>query len=666
MLRCEVATPHWVVAALFALALLPVRFVQAQVAVTSASPGAVSPGKTTEILLVGQKLEDPLAVWTSFPAKVELLPVEAAGRKVKLTLEESVPLGIGGIVVANSSGISSPLFVMIDDLASVAEVSTNNSAASPQDVTLPQAIDGASGGPQSDYFRLNLAQGQRISCDVVAARLGSDFDPVLRLLDGAGRELAAADDDPSLGADARLTFTAPAAGPYLLELRDNRYKAGGRYRLRIGALPLAATAFPAGGTAGTALTTTLIPHEGEPIPATLPLPPSPFETSLFASGKVAGSESAGYALVRTGALPEIVEPAAVEKPEEGTPVTLPLTINGRITEAQQRDRYAFTAKKGERWNFQAYSRSFGSPAVVALRVLNAAGGQVIASTPTEAEEESLIFTAPDDGTYRLEVEDLLQRGGPTFVYRISATAGPLFNLVAKNDPATRFQHLLAPGGGAFVFDVQVQRNGYDGPIQLSAISPRVGFTLEPAVMPEKVNELRVYVTPPADFHAGELVDLRIAGKANVGPGEHTAVAKNGVQLRAARPHLPHAPAWLEGGVFVGFADQAAFYTLAPAMAEVSIAQGGQAMVPFAFERTHAEFKDVPLTLLLSGLPAGVTHEVKPSGIGPKESHEVTFKVAPEAPEGKHAIHWRGYVEFQGRGRIVAGDLQLVVTKPATP
>lgn len=645
-----------------AVSLLATGSTQAQPAVSAVSPGAVRPGTTTELTLTGQNLADPLVVWTSFPAQVEVLPGEPTSRKLKLTLDANTLLGIGGLVVANGGGMSLPQFVMIDDLASIGEAPNNHAAATPQELTLPIAVDGVANGQQFDYFRVHLSQGQRVSLDVVGSRLGSDFDPVLRVLDASGRELALADDDEALGADARLVFTAPATAPYTIELRDNRYKAGGRYRLRVGDLPLVTTAFPLAGKLGGPLQTSLTTLDGEALAASLALPASPFDTTLSACVR-RGGVLAGFATIRGCDLPTLVEPSQVANTNDGMTITLPGVINGRLSEPGQRDRYSFAAKKGERWNFRAVSRSVGSPTVLAFRVLNAAGGVVAATAPTEAEEELLVFTAPEDGTYRLEADDLLGRGGAAYAYAIEATAGPFFNLVAKNDPNTRFQHLLAPGG-AFIFDVQVQRNGYDGAIQFSAATSRNGFRLEPSVIPEKVNELRVYVFPPADFHAGEIVDLRIVGKANVGPREHSAVARNLVQLRAARPLQPHPPGWLDGAVLVAYADHAPFYTLAPAMAEASVAQGAQVMVPFAFERTNMNFKDVPLTLMITGLPAGVTHEVKRNGTGPKESYEVTFKAAANAAEGKHPIHWRGYVEFQGRGRVVEGDLQLVITKPA--
>jgi hypothetical protein len=580
----------------------------AQPAISAISPGAVVSGQTTEITLSGPNLADPLAVWTSFPAKVEVAPGEPTSRKLSITLEEGVPAGVWGIVVGNAGGVTPAVRIMVDDLTSVAEAVDNHSLATAQALSVPAAVDGVADGQQFDYFRVTLAEGERLALEVVAARLGSDLDPVIRVLDAGGRELASADDDEGLGADPRLAFIAPTAGDYVVELRDNRYKAGGRYRLRLGDFPLAAATAP---------------QSGEPSPT--------------------------------------IEPA--EGASEPIAVNLPAAMFGRLLQPKERDVYKFTATKGERWNFQATSRSFGSPAVIAMRVLNAAGGVVAASTPSEAEEEMLSITGPDDGEYQLEVADLLGRGGDSYSYRIEATSGPLFSLVAKVDPATKFQHLLAPGG-AFTFDVQVQRNGYDGPVALSFDAGRQGFRLLPDTIPAGVNEIRVYVTPPADFSAGELVALRLVGTANVGPREHRSVASNVAQLRAAHPLDPYPPQWLAGSIFVGHAEQAPFFTVVPAASELTIAPGSEATASFTFERTDENFKEVPLTLMLSGLPAGITHEVKREGNGPQETYQVVFKATPEAAEGKHSITWRGYAEHAGRGRMIDGELQLNVAKPA--
>ena len=92
---------------------------------------ALAPGKTTEIVLHGAKLEGPLRVWTSFPAQVEVAADDSKSSErtqvaCKVTLGAGRPVGIGGIVVATPSGVSDVLYVMIDDLPSVAASGVNH------------------------------------------------------------------------------------------------------------------------------------------------------------------------------------------------------------------------------------------------------------------------------------------------------------------------------------------------------------------------------------------------------------------------------------------------------------------------------------------------------------------------------------------------------------
>jgi len=84
--------------------------------------------------------------------------------------------------------------------------------------------------------------GDEVVAEVDARRLDSPLDSVLRLTDGAGRQLAFNDDhaDKAAGltthhADSLLSATLPADGKYYIHLSDAQQK-GGRaygYRLRV-------------------------------------------------------------------------------------------------------------------------------------------------------------------------------------------------------------------------------------------------------------------------------------------------------------------------------------------------------------------------------------------------------------------------------------------------
>lgn len=78
----------------------------------------------------------------------------------------------------------------------VAEKEPNNSAAQAQTVSLPVAINGhisggvkAGGAADEDYFRFHARQGENITVDVAAARLGSPLDSVVEILDARGNPI---------------------------------------------------------------------------------------------------------------------------------------------------------------------------------------------------------------------------------------------------------------------------------------------------------------------------------------------------------------------------------------------------------------------------------------------------------------------------------------------
>ena len=63
-----------------------------------------------------------------------------------------------------------------------------------------------------DLFAVELAAPATLAADVDAARAGSGLDPILRLFDAAGRELAANDD--THGLDSLIRYALAGAGTY--------------------------------------------------------------------------------------------------------------------------------------------------------------------------------------------------------------------------------------------------------------------------------------------------------------------------------------------------------------------------------------------------------------------------------------------------------------------
>lgn len=637
---------------------------------SSPSPGALPSGATTELVLRGAKLTRPLKIWTSFSGRVEIIEAnpkkpDPAAVHCRISIPAGTPMGLVGIAVANESGASDIMPLLIDDLPSIADASANNSAATAQIVSLPCAIDGVGGGVALDYFRFSAKAGQSIALEIYAARLAQDFDAVIRILSADGKELLLLDDDSATGADARGLFTAPADGDYLIELRDNRYKAGGRYRLRLGDFPLLVPPRPLGVATGSVQS---IAPAGLNVAGIAPL-------SLYLPAEARGrlplefrrpGGAAGAAWILASDLSTVLESgeAPANQPPSVTTFTLPAGLEGVLNTLGDRDEWEFSGKKGERVTFRAITRSVGSPSILSLKLKNAAGAQIAETTISDNEEDSLPFVVPADGVYRLVVSDLAGRGGPEFVYRVEARLGASFGLSLKNDKTTKIKFVPA-AGGALALDVQVQRNGYDGPVQLSVDSARSGWRLVNSVIDAKAAETRLYLLPPPDLVAGDIAPVRIVGRAEIDGAEVTAVMSTIVQMRLAAPAAAYPAPWQDGLIVIsGGGAKPNFYSLAPKSLEVFVpATTGQAVLTLQMNRLDAAYKD-PLVVLPQSLPPGFTAEVKRNGNGPQETYEIALKGPANAPVGSHLLSYFAYGELTGRGQaVLSGDLVVRIGSP---
>src|SRR5216684_726039 len=174
-------------------------------AIGSTVPQAAAPGQTIDVKLRGANLAGPTQLWTSFPAEAQL-PADIAGNGTnvaeltyRVKLPSDAPLGVHGIRLVTAEGISGLKLFALDDLPSIGQVKPNQTVATAQALTPPVAVDGTVDNLSRDFYKFQAAAGQRLSIEVLARRLGSPLDTMIRLLDARGRELAYNDDAPGLG-----------------------------------------------------------------------------------------------------------------------------------------------------------------------------------------------------------------------------------------------------------------------------------------------------------------------------------------------------------------------------------------------------------------------------------------------------------------------------------
>jgi hypothetical protein len=124
-----------------------------------------------------------------------------------------------------------------------------------------------------------------------------------------------------------------------------------------------------------------------------------------------------------GDLPEVVEDEIDGDPVP-VPVTLPVTINGRIFPREDVDLWSFAARKGQTVTAEVCAARLGSPLDSRLEVLDAHGRSLAENDDAFGADSFLRFTAPEDGTYQIKIHDVNFRGGQAYVYRLTLTADP--------------------------------------------------------------------------------------------------------------------------------------------------------------------------------------------------------------------------------------------------
>lgn len=629
-------------------------------AISSTFPQAAAPGQTVDVKVRGGNLATPTELWTSFPAEVSF-PADIAGNGTnaaevtyRIKLPADAPSGVFGVRLATAQGVSNLKLFAVDDLPSVAQVRPNQAQAAPQVVTLPVAIDGYVDNLSRDYYKFTAAAGQRVSIELLARRLGSPLDSMIRLLDAKGRELAYSDDALGLGSDSLISYTIKEAGEYLVEVRDIRFQGGAnfQYRLRLGDFPCVTVPYPMGVQRGAAAQ---VSFAGAAVDGVAPLPVQlPADSPLAwlaVSGRGANGKSSGFGVVSVGASPEALEAEPNNDQPQATRVPVEASLNGRFEKPGDVDRYIFTAKAGTRLIYTAVTRQQGSPCDLFLRLLKTDGAEVASADDTGPADGVLDYTFPADGDYTLVVEDLHRRGGPEFAYRIAvAPFANRFELAAAADTVN------IPAGGLTAITVTAVRGPFAGPIELSLQGAPEGIVATPAVIgPGLVTTVMTLAAAP-NVAPGKVYNLKIVGKSTQGDATFTAVATVSAAQRGAFSNLATPPQALSETVAVGI-NPAPLFTLKTDKPELVFGKDLSATIKVQAARMGDFAEEIAVAVLpaQNGLPPGITAAVKPVAKGTNEI-DIVFAANAQAPLGEF------YAVLQGTGK--GGNVTAVQPIPA--
>ena len=134
-----------------------------------------------------------------------------------------------------------------------------------------------------------------------------------------------------------------------------------------------------------------------------------------------GSSSPGK--IDVAAFPEIKEREANNSPQEPQPIVLPVTINGTILKAGDFDEFKFEAKKDQEIVFLVNAAGIGSALDPVIEVFDSRG-RVLVTNLEEKGKTAMGCRIPEDGDYRVRVNDYLKSGGLRHVYRLTVGEFP--------------------------------------------------------------------------------------------------------------------------------------------------------------------------------------------------------------------------------------------------
>lgn len=446
---------------------------------THCFPAGAARGVDTEVKLVGKFDPWPCQVWAAAPGIV-FKPGKDTG-VFTVSVAADVPIGPCLIRAHNSEGASLPIAIVIDDTAPTAEVEPNNEPSTAQAAPAPTTtVNGRHEKPDDvDSYAVSLHQGQALAAWVEAYVLAAGYDPMLRIVDEAGRVLAFNHDHVTL--DPFLVFTAPRDGRFVVQTMGHAYPAstdvrfaGGEtclYRLHLTTGPVVRHTWPLGVTRGSVVEVGL---EGWNL--------SERRVSIDPSNVPAAVP------VVVSTLPESVES------KDSSVLTVPCAVSGRLEARGQVDSFTFKATQGTVWVFEVTGRRLGSEIDARLTIRDRDGKELSTSDDEGGFlEPRLVWTAPADGEYSVAVGDVTHRGGHEFYYRLSVEpAAP-----SLTGTASSHSFKVAASQSVQVKVTAAPAHGFKSKVRLAAVGLPPGVAAAEVDVPEAGGEVTLTLAAEA-------------------------------------------------------------------------------------------------------------------------------------------------------------------------
>ncbi len=633
---------------------------------TSPTHLGVKTGAATELTLTGTNLADASDVLVTIPnAKATITKGSAKPTSVALSIQvpAEATVGLYQIRVITPHGISNARNLCVDDLPAIVKKAGNSKKESPMQVPVPCVVTGEIAVETSDFYRITVPAGQRLTIEALARRLGSPLDPVIVLHDAkSGREMPAlyADDTPGLQSDARITYTFPQAMDILVEIRDTTYKGGGEhaYRLRIGDFPSATTAFPLAIESGK---TAPIGFAGPFLDGVAPKSvKAEGRVQLVAPQRSGGPQGWGVPALVSSQHPELSEAEPNNERAQANKIPVPGGVSGRFEQKGDLDTFAFPGKKGQKLELIARTYDINSPAEVLLKVVDAKGAEVAKSNPTQPTARAE-FTPAADGEFFVQAEHLNYGHGPNEIYHLTIKpAAPDFEVELGNERID----LSAGGQDQIAVVGRAKLNGFNLPVELTVVSDALEgkLTIPAAANPQPAAPLLMSVKLKPGAKPG-LIPFTVLATAKIDGKDVSRTAHFENLVKAGFAGLPNVP--LETTTQLHAMNSASpLYIVTATLEKAASDKGTTVKGKFQVKRSAGFAEEIAVAM--QGLPANVTAKVKPI---PKDKNEIEFEIVAAANAAPGAINATVRASAKSAGRDFAYEFPipaLTITEPKKP
>lgn len=453
----------WVFAALLWLVVSP-HLCQAQPELSDLVPRAIQCGAKTAVTAVGKFPQWPVQVTSDRPG-LEFQLLESGKLEIQATAA-ALP-GVYLIRFRDPQGVSQAVPLVVDSIPSFVETEPN--AALDEANALPRGPVNVSGVLEKsgdvDCFRIACQQGEKLYVRMRANPLfGTSMDGLVQVCDARGFVLDQNDDRH--GVDPELVVEIPADGDYMVRTfafpaapnSTVRFAGGADYRylLTISPGPVFRVPFPLSDQ-GSDDSQRILGSGGLEDGVVERHPVRADRVFVFSPGRP-GFWELPQSPTGTRVLRE-----SVVSPDES--LAVPFDVSGVISSKRELDWLAVRLEKGQAVRFRAASRQFGLELDPQIGLFDATGKQLAVQDDVSKSEPDpvLDFSPPETGVYYLRLQDAANRGGPDYLYRI--TAEHRRPDVKVTVPESRF---AAEVGQPLEIDVQIERlDGFDQPLEIS-------------------------------------------------------------------------------------------------------------------------------------------------------------------------------------------------------